>query len=74
MLHLHLGAVLELPTVGVTHRTLLAQGQWPRDETGARSPLVLDGELVGYWLRTRAGTWPLAVHAAGGPTPRPRSS
>lgn len=59
----HLGAVLGLPTVGVTHRPLLAGGEWPPDEPGARSPLLLEGELVGYWLRTRAGTRPLAVHA-----------
>jgi deoxyribonuclease V len=63
-LALHLGAVLDLPTVGVTHRTLLAEGDWPPDERGARSPLLLEGELVGYWLRTRRGTRPLAVHAA----------
>jgi deoxyribonuclease V len=59
----HLGAVLDLPTVGVTHRTLLAEGAWPADERGATSPLRLDGRLVGYWLRTRAGTRPLAIHA-----------
>jgi deoxyribonuclease V len=63
-LALHLGAVLDLPTVGVTHRPLGAAGKWPPDERGARSPLLLDGEQVGYWLRTRAGTRPLAVHAA----------
>jgi deoxyribonuclease V len=63
-LALHLGAVLELPTAGVTHRPLRAEGEWPADERGARSPLVLDAELVGYWLRTRAGRRPLAVHAA----------
>lgn len=63
-LALHLGSVLGLPTVGVTHRPLVASGTWPPDETGARSPLRLAGELVGYWLRTRAGTRPLAVHAA----------
>jgi deoxyribonuclease V len=63
-LALQLGAVLELPTVGVTHRPLVAESDWPADERGARSPLALDGELVGYWLRTRAGTRPLAVHAA----------
>jgi deoxyribonuclease V len=63
-LALHLGAVLDLPTVGVTHRPLLAQGEWPPDERGAASALLLDGELVGYWLRTRAGRRPLAIHAA----------
>jgi deoxyribonuclease V len=63
-LALHLGAVLDLPTVGVTHRPLAACGEWPADESGARSPLLLDGELVGYWLRTRRGRRPLAVHAA----------
>jgi deoxyribonuclease V len=63
-LALHLGAVLDLPTVGVTHRQLVAEGDWPADERGARRPLRLEGELVGYWLRTRAGTRPLAVHAA----------
>ena len=63
-LALHLGAVLNLPTVGVTHRPLAAEGEWPADERGAHSPLLLEGELVGYWLRTSVGTRPLAVHAA----------
>jgi len=63
-LALHLGAVLDLPTVGVTHRPLGAEGKWPEDERGARSPLMLEGDLVGHWLCTRAGTRPLAVHAA----------
>jgi deoxyribonuclease V len=62
-LALHLGAVLDVPSVGVTHRPLVAEGEWPADEPGARSPLTRDGELVGYWLRTRTGTRPLAVHA-----------
>jgi deoxyribonuclease V len=63
-LALHLGAVLDLPTIGVTHRPLLARGDWPADERGAYSPLLLDGELVGYLVRTRRGKRPLAVHAA----------
>lgn len=63
-LALHLGAVLGMPTVGVTHRPLVASGDWPQDERGATSPLLLEGERVGYWLRTRRGTRPLAVHAA----------
>jgi deoxyribonuclease V len=61
-LALHLGAVLDVPTVGVTHRPLLAEGAWPEDVRGAASPLLLDGEPVGAWLRTRRGTRPLAVH------------
>ena len=63
-LALQLGAILDVPTVGVTHRCLLAKGEWPQDERGARSPLRIGDEIVGYWLRTKAGTRPLAVHAA----------
>ena len=63
-LALQLGSVLDLPTVGVTHRPLVAHGPWPDEERGARSPIVLDGAVVGYWVRTRPGTRPLAVHAA----------
>jgi deoxyribonuclease V len=63
-LALHLGALLDVPTVGITHRPLVAEGEWPPDERGARSPLLVEGEFVGYWLRTRQGTRPLAIHAA----------
>jgi deoxyribonuclease V len=63
-LALQLGAVLELPTVGVTHRPLLAEGAWPADACGAVAPLTLEGEVVGAWLRTRRGARPVAVHAA----------
>jgi deoxyribonuclease V len=63
-LALHLGAMLDVATVGVTHRPLRAEGEWPADEQGASSRLLLGSETVGCWLRTRAGTRPLAVHAA----------
>ena len=62
-LALQLGAALGLPTVGVTHRPLVACGPWPADARGERSALLLDGECVGSWLRTRPGTRPVAVHA-----------
>ena len=62
-LALHLGAVLGLPTVGVTARPLLATGEWPDDARGAASPLELDGEPVGAWVRTRTAARPLAAHA-----------
>jgi deoxyribonuclease V len=61
-LALHLGAELDVPTVGVTHRPLLATGDWPDDVAGATSPLTLDGEVVAAWVRTRAGARPLVVH------------
>jgi deoxyribonuclease V len=63
-LALHLGAVLGIPTVGVTHRPLLARGEWPGDAPGAAAPLLLGGFPVGHWVRTRPGARPLAVHAA----------
>ncbi len=61
-LALHLGAELDLPTVGVTHRPLAATGPWPADEPLATSPLRLGGAVVACWLRTRPGVRPLVVH------------
>ena len=69
-LALHLGAALEIATVGVTHRPLLAAGDWPASSRrGSAAPLLLDGDLVGFWLRTRDGARPLAIHAAWGTSP-----
>ena len=61
---LHLGYLLDLPTVGVTHRPLCSEGQWPDDEKGSISPLTYDGQVVGYWVRTRRDARPLVAHAA----------
>jgi len=63
-LALHLGVVLGLPTVGITTRPLVAEGPWPVDQRAATAPLLLGGEVVGYWVRTRPGARPVAVHAA----------
>lgn len=63
-LALHLGAVLDAPTVGVTDRPLIARPGAPALERGASAPLTLDGERVGLVLRTRAGARPVVVHAA----------
>lgn len=63
-LALHLGALLDLPTVGVTMRPLIALGAPPADAPGATSPLLVDDDLVGYWVRLRRGAHPIAVHAA----------
>jgi deoxyribonuclease V len=68
-LALHLGAVLGIATVGITSRPLIAHGQWPNTGRGASSPLLLDTEIVGYWLRSRAGARPIAIHAGWGTDP-----
>jgi deoxyribonuclease V len=65
-LAVHLGAELDTPTVGVTHRPLVAVGDepdaWPPYLRGATSPLRIAGEVVGCWLRTQPGVRPLVVH------------
>jgi deoxyribonuclease V len=63
-LALHLGAILDLPTVGVTDRTLVAEGSPPDRAAWSSAPIVLEGDVVGAWLRTREGVRPVAVHAA----------
>jgi deoxyribonuclease V len=63
-LALQLGAVLDVPTVGLTDRPLLASGKEPGPERAAAAPLELDGERVGYRLRTRRGARAICVHAA----------
>ena len=50
---MHLGYLLDLPTVGVTHRPLCAEGSWPDDERGSISPLTHNGQIVGYCSHTR---------------------
>jgi len=61
-LALHLGAQLGMPTVGITHRPLLAEGEWPSDRRGATSPLRIGDTVVGCWMRTQPGVRPLVVH------------
>jgi deoxyribonuclease V len=62
-LALHLGALLGVPSVGVTDRPLVATGAEPGPERGDRSDLVLDGEVVGYRVRSRAAARPICVSA-----------
>ncbi len=61
-LALHLGATLDIPTVGVTHRPLLAEGGWPGERRGDTSPLRIGDTVVGCWMRTQPGVRPLVVH------------
>jgi len=61
-LALHLGARLEVPTVGVTAEPLIGRGEWPADDAGATSLLRIDEEVVACWLRARRGVRPLVIH------------
>jgi deoxyribonuclease V len=61
-LALHLGAVLDLPTLGVTDRPLVGVGAEPGRERGATSPLLVEGAEVARLVRTRAGARPVVVH------------
>jgi deoxyribonuclease V len=56
-LALHLGAVLDVPTVGVTDRPLLARPD-------PRGRLLLGGRVVGHVVVTRPGARPVMAHAA----------
>lgn len=62
-LALHLGWVLDVPTVGVTDRTLVADGPEPGPRGGDRAPLVWNGRVVAVRVRTRTGVRPVVVHA-----------
>lgn len=59
----HLGAALDLPTVGVTRRPLVARGSRPELQRGAVSPLEIEGDRVAYWVCTRSGAQPIVAHA-----------
>jgi len=61
-LALHLGARLDLPSIGVTNRPLIATGEPPGDKRGATSPLRIGDDIVAWWVRTRPGTRPLVAH------------
>lgn len=66
---LHLGAVLDVPAVGVTVRPLVAEAREPALEPGSAAPLLLDGEVVGHAVRTRRRARPVIAHAGWRTTP-----
>jgi deoxyribonuclease V len=63
-LALHLGAVVDVPTIGVTDRPLVGEATGEPDiDRGSSVPLVLRGEVVGHVVRTRERARPVVVHA-----------
>jgi deoxyribonuclease V len=68
-LALHIGVVLDVPTVGVTDRPLIATGEPSHGRRGERAPLRLDRDVVAHWIVSRPGARPVVVHAAWQTTP-----
>ena len=66
-LALHLGAVLDLPTVGVTDRPLLAEGGWPEDAVGAAVPVLV---AAASSRRPRVTAAPAMPGSPAAPCPR----
>jgi deoxyribonuclease V len=69
-LALHLGAALDLPTVGVTDDPLVAEGDEPARTWMSDAPLQIGGEVVAYRVRTRGGAKPVVAHAAWRTSPK----
>ncbi|MFA5785898.1 MAG: endonuclease V [Actinomycetota bacterium] len=59
----HLGAVLGVPTVGVTERPVVAACEPPGLARGESSPLVIGDDVVGFSVRTRSARRPVLVSA-----------
>ena len=57
----HLGVALEFPAVGCAKSLLCGEVEEPGPRRGAWTPVVLEGEVVGAALRTRAGVKPVFV-------------
>lgn len=63
-LAIHLGSVLGVPTVGVTHRALhAADPDPPAPQRGSSSPVRVGNEVVAHAVRVRDGARPVLAHA-----------
>jgi deoxyribonuclease V len=62
-LALHLGAALDLPSIGVTHRPLVGCGTFPPLRRGATTPVRIEDVEVAEWVCTRTGARPVLAHA-----------
>jgi deoxyribonuclease V len=72
-LAVHLGAVMDLPTVGVTRRPLVAAGEQPELRRGSVAPIQLGGRCVAFWVCTKTGARPLVAHAGWRTSPETAS-
>jgi deoxyribonuclease V len=59
----HAGALLGIPTIGVTSRLLCGRAELPGPGIGSHTPVTDDGESIGMSVRTKAGSKPVVVSA-----------
>ena len=57
----HLGALLDMPSLGVAKKRLCGTHEDPADHKGATAPLFHRGEQIGIVLRSREGVKPLYI-------------
>jgi deoxyribonuclease V len=67
-LAVHLGARLDIPTIGVTAQPLMAHGDLPADDPGATSELRIGADR-GQVRRAAASPWPLPAKRSMTQTP-----
>jgi deoxyribonuclease V len=64
-LAVHLGHLLDTPTVGITHRPLHAARAAPAlDRRGQSEVITVDGDAVAAWVCTATAARPVVAHAA----------
>lgn len=57
----HLGVLLAKPTIGCAKSRLVGEYQMPNKERGSSSPLIHNGWIIGYVLRTQNNVAPLFI-------------
>lgn len=57
----HLGALLDMPSLGVAKKKLCGNHEEPEDRKGSTVPLFHRGEQIGIVLRSREGVKPLYI-------------
>ena len=57
----HLGVILNLPTIGCAKKPLLKNFKEPKNKKGATSPIYLKNEIVGFVVRTKENVKPVYV-------------
>lgn len=58
----HVGAVLDIPTIGVAKKILCGKrGSGEPESVGASKPLIYNGETTGYLYKSKKGTNPIII-------------